>query len=362
MTYGRRMDKSRNSERVTTTSVKPDQLLYTWVSADMSENHTALISHELRTPLTAIRGALGLILSGKLGDTNNRIRRLLQIACQNTERLMRLTHAIEGDPNLLDAVLDAVDLEQLRLANELHSAIIRQDLYLQFQPIFSLETMEIRGFEALCRWHNLRVGEVPPDVFIPLAESSTAINHLGHWVLQEACGQLSKWLAHTPLFVSVNVAPSQILNAVFVAQVQDILDSTGIPPQFLHLEITESVFSRNFDAALRILYQLKDLGVKLYIDDFGVGYSCLSRLVNFPIDAIKIDRSFIHRANWNVIETIILLAQKQKLEIIAEGAETIWQVDQLRSLGCHKGQGYYFARPMDIANATKMLTENLAIA
>ena len=352
----------------------------------------ALISHELRTPLTCIRGAIGLLLSGKIGTISQQGQRMLEIALNNTDRLVRLTNMIESNPEAQAKILTAEDLERLRLGNDLYSAVAsalrndrvnsekhssslppnqtanletNQELALNYQPIVDLDTKKITGFEALARWYNPRLGTVSPGEFIPIAEETGLINDLGIWVLRTACKQLHQWQQQfpqnspnqSPLTMSVNVSGIQLADPEFIFQVQAVLAEYPLLPTSLRLEITESVLMENKGATLDTLNQLKNLGIKLYIDDFGTGYSSLSRLYELPLDVLKIDQSFIRQQKWDLVYTLMLLAHSQKLGVIVEGVETQAQCDRLHSLGCTNVQGYLFSKPVDTTAATKFLME-----
>lgn len=355
----------------------------------------SLISHELRTPLTCIRGAIGLLLSGKIGTIPQQGQRMLEIALNNTDRLVRLTNMIESNPETQAKILTAEDLERLRLGNDLYAAVAsafrhdyhakasqndpatlpinhlanldaNQELTLNYQPIVDLETKEITGFEALARWYNPRLGTISPGEFIPIAEETGLINELGMWVLRTACKQLHDWqqqfpqrsLNPSPLTMSVNVSGIQLADPEFINQVQAVLADYPLLPTSLRLEITETVLMENKGATLDTLNQLKNLGIKLYIDDFGTGYSSLSRLYELPLDILKIDQSFIRQQKWDLVYTLMLLAHSQKLGVIVEGVETQSQCDRLQSLGCTDAQGYLFSKPVDTIAATKFLRDN----
>ncbi len=324
-----------------------------------TEEFIAIISHELRTPLTSIRGAIGLLLSGKLGNVSQKGQRMLEIALSNTDRLERLTNVIESDPETQAKLITTEDLDRLRLGNDLRSAINRQELEVHYQSIVNLETTEIMGFEALVRWRNQRLGVVPPDQFIPIAEESNLIIPLGLFVLKTACQQLHQWQQEfpreIPLTMSVNVSGRQLEDPEFILEVQNILQEIPLAPNSLRLEITESVLMENQAIVLETLHQLKKLGIKIYIDDFGTGYSSLSRLYELPLDVMKIDKSFIQQQKWDLIYTLMLLAHSRRLDVIVEGVETKVQCDRLLELGCVHGQGYFFAKPVKAETATESL-------
>jgi diguanylate cyclase (GGDEF)-like protein len=248
----------------------------------------------------------------------------------------------------------AMDL--LELERDLRKAIERRELFLQYQPIVSLSTGTLRGFEALIRWQHPERGLIPPVKFIPIAEETGLIIQIGKWVLNEACRQMYQWqqlfTLDEPLMISVNLSGKQFMQPDLLEQMREVLQRTGLDPRSLKLEITESVVMENIEMATRTLEQLRALGVELSIDDFGTGYSSLSYLQRFPVSTLKIDRSFISRMTENegtaeIVRTIMKLAQNLGMDVVAEGVETERQRDQLTALECEFGQGYYFARPMD---------------
>ena len=235
-------------------------------------------------------------------------------------------------------------------------AIERQEFRLRYQPIVSLRTGELSGFEALVRWEHPEMGEVEPSKFIPMTEETGLIIPLGQWILAEACEQMRDWQdrfpATIPLSISVNLSCRQLADPDLVAHVQAIKQMSGLAPYTLRLEITESLMMEDTDSSTAMVEKLRDLGIGIHVDDFGTGYSSLSSLPHLPIDTLKIDRSFIanmlknHRTE-QIVRTIISLANALELEVTAEGVETREQLERLRELGCGHAQGYYFSAPLD---------------
>jgi EAL domain-containing protein (putative c-di-GMP-specific phosphodiesterase class I) len=225
-------------------------------------------------------------------------------------------------------------------------------------------TGQIIGVEALARWRHPEHGLVPPSEFIPLAESTGLIRDIGLWVLREACRQAVRWQATgTPLRLSVNLSGQQILQADLVDRVTEILAETGLPASHLALEMTESVLIDNSEEVLATLLALRDLGVSISLDDFGTGYSSLSYLHRFPIDTLKIDRSFVERLSNGgdaaLIATILALAVSLGMETVAEGIEDAHQARVLRRQGCTTGQGYHFSPPVSAAKIGHLLREQV---
>lgn len=253
----------------------------------------------------------------------------------------------------------------LKLETDLRRAIEREEFCVHFQPIVSLETQALVGFEALARWNHPERGLVPPDEFIPIAEENGLIAEIGALVLRQACTQMREWqsaIGRETLTISVNLSGKQLTQTDLIQQIQNTLTETGLNPSCLRLEITESVVMENAELATNTLLQLRKLGVHLSIDDFGTGYSSLSYLHRFPVNTLKIDRSFIGRMakgdeNSEIVRTICTLANNLGMEVVAEGVETREQLELLRSLKCEYGQGYLFSRPVDAEKATALLLE-----
>jgi diguanylate cyclase (GGDEF)-like protein len=257
-----------------------------------------------------------------------------------------------------------------QLETELRSAIERQEFQLYYQPIVSLKTLKVTGFEALVRWQSPQRGFVSPGVFVPLAEETGLIIPLGQWILQEACLQINRWREqfpeHSSLMMSVNLSQRQFTQVDLVKQIQLILEEIGVDRNRLKLEITESHMMTDVEKGLALLQQLKTLGLKLSLDDFGTGYSSLSNLHTFPIDTLKIDQSFVNRLSESqeshkyaqIVRTIIMLGHNLEFDVIAEGVETAHQVRALQSLECEYGQGYFFSKPLPNEAATELLTNN----
>ncbi len=253
------------------------------------------------------------------------------------------------EPELYDATVARMELKA-----DLRDALERGELHVAYQPFVDIETAAITGSEALMRWNHPRRGQIPPIDFIPRAEESGLILDLGRWILESACRQTRVWqeLTGNPdLTVSVNLSGRQVADADLVADVGRILAASGLDPQRLTLEITESVLVRDVETTVAAFRALKALGIRLAIDDFGTGYSSLSYLRQFPIDILKIDRSFVNSLDGSadsmaLVRSILDLSTTLRLDTVAEGIETSEQHRALRGLGAHRGQGHLFARPM----------------
>jgi EAL domain-containing protein (putative c-di-GMP-specific phosphodiesterase class I) len=250
-------------------------------------------------------------------------------------------------PEMHAAIVDRLDLE-----TGLRHALPRGELVLHFQPVVALDGGRFVGAEALLRWRHPRRGVVAPNAFIPLAEATGVILPIGRWVLAEACLEAARWTgrADGPA-VSVNVSGRQLEDPEFQAHVAEALAAAGLDPRRLILEITEGTLMRDTDAALRRLRELKALGVRLAVDDFGTGFSSLAYLQRFPVDVLKIDKAFVDGVasggrNTALARTVIALGDALGMSTVAEGIEDAAQQAQLVALGCRHGQGYLFARPM----------------
>lgn len=263
------------------------------------------------------------------------------------------------DPSLRDWAMKRMELE-----SDLRRALVAEQLFLNYQPILSLQTGRLTGFEALLRWAHPKQGTIAPADFIPIAEETGLIIPIGEWVLREACRQMAAWHQAYPMMsmltINVNISGKQFNQPDLVDQVKRVLEETGLPAQCLKLEITESVFMENIETADAILSDLQNLGVQFQIDDFGTGYSSLGYLHRFPITTIKIDRSFVNRLGINgskseIVRTIVALARDLGMEAVAEGVETEEQLEQLKSFGCGYGQGYLISRPVGTAAAEELL-------
>jgi diguanylate cyclase (GGDEF)-like protein/PAS domain S-box-containing protein len=254
----------------------------------------------------------------------------------------------------------------LQIETDLRRALEREECRVYYQPIMDLASGRVRGFEALLRWQHPTRGMVMPDVFIPVAEETGLIGPLGLWVLRTSCKQMKVWQERYPqvpaLSIAVNVSTRQLAQPALVDQVQSILDETGLPAGTLILEITESALMHNLQAGTAMVKRLHEIGVRLSIDDFGTGYSSLAYLQSFPVDTLKIDRSFVARMSrehgqGEIVRAIIALARNLGIGVTAEGVETVEQLAALRALDCKSAQGFYFAAPQPPEIAEKLLGE-----
>ncbi len=313
------------------------------------------ISREISQPFD-LRGyavytsvSLGIVPGSETYGEPEEVLRDANIALVRAKKMGRAKRVV------FDQSMRAETIRRLLLETDLRRALERAELRLDYQPVISLQTGEVLGFEALCRWHHNKHGLIGPSEFIPLAEESGLIVPIGRWALQTACEDALAWCprAHTPChqWVAVNVSGRQLSHPSFVDEVRHVLRDTGMPPNRLHLEITESVLMENAEASREILAALRATGVGLSIDDFGTGYSSLAYLRRFPIETLKIDRAFLAKDadaedSWAIIETIRSLARILGIGVVVEGVETTEHALRLRAMGCQAAQGYLFARPI----------------
>jgi diguanylate cyclase (GGDEF)-like protein/PAS domain S-box-containing protein len=254
-------------------------------------------------------------------------------------------------------------LSKIELEADLHKAVKNNEFLLLYQPILNLETKQIRGVEALIRWNHPTRGIISPMDFIPLAETTGLIIPIGHWVIEQACSQLSKLsVADKDFSVTINISGKQLQHPDFVSETIEVIKNSGVNPYHVILEITESQMIHNMNATHKRLCELKSFGIRLALDDFGTGYSSLNCLHQFPIDILKIDKSFVDGISDGtetaaVAKTIIALSEALKLKTIAEGIETVDQVETLLRFGCKYGQGFYFDKPMSESDLEKAIAK-----
>jgi diguanylate cyclase (GGDEF)-like protein/PAS domain S-box-containing protein len=260
--------------------------------------------------------------------------------------------------------MNQLGIERLELENGLRYALERGELLLHYQPRVNITTGRIIGAEALVRWQHPTLGLVSPGKFIPLAEETGLIVPIGEWVLEQACRQNKIWQekGYPPMHIAVNLSARQFQGQGLVEKVRGVLEATGLEPEYLELEITESITMQDVEFTIRTLHELSSMGIQISIDDFGTGYSSLNYLKRFPIHTLKIDQSFIREStndpyNAAIVTTVIYLAQALRLKVIAEGVETVEQLAFLRENRCDEMQGYLFSRPLPTEQFEQMLKE-----
>jgi diguanylate cyclase (GGDEF)-like protein/PAS domain S-box-containing protein len=295
--------------------------------------------------------SFGIVLNTKMYDDPETIIRDADAAMYHAKEKGRSQFKI------FDKTLHEKALNLLQIETDLRKAIENKEFDLFYQPIVSLDNISILGFEALIRWNHPTQGLVYPDSFIHVAEETGLIIPIGRWVLKKACRDLRRWdeqvKSELPLFMSVNISSKQFLRPSLIDDIKEILDETGLSPDKLKLEITETALMEDVHETIPLIQRLKDLGVQIVIDDFGTGYSSMSYLQQLPIDTLKVDQSFISRIennnddeNKNIVETIVSLAHKLGLKVVAEGVETNKQHSVLSQMNCQMAQGYLFSRPL----------------
>jgi diguanylate cyclase (GGDEF)-like protein/PAS domain S-box-containing protein len=335
-------------------------LLEELVSAEEALDVVARVEESLRAPI-GLRGrevnvtaSVGLAHAAP-GDAADEILRNADVAMYCSKESGSGRHTV-FEPRMHAAIVDRLELE-----SDLRGALDREELHLLYQPVVSLASGEIEGFEALSRWSHRSRGELAPQHFIQLAEDTGLIVQIGRWVINNACDELVRWHAlarngaqglHSDLRMGINISGSQLEHESFVPDVADALARSGAPASRVVLELTEGTLMRRTAETLKRLHALKELGVQLAIDDFGTGYSSLSYLQRFPIDVLKVDKAFVEGiarsgGDGALARTILALGEMMKVRTLAEGIETQEQCDALIALGCRFGQGYLFSRPMD---------------
>jgi diguanylate cyclase (GGDEF)-like protein len=253
---------------------------------------------------------------------------------------------------LFDRTMHEQVMSRLLLESKLRNALQNEELTLHYQPIVSVDTGAVQGFEALLRWQPSGLNPIPPSTFVPVAEQCGLIVPISVWVLRKACLEAASWRQldpADPLYVSINISSKHFSHAGFIGHVKDALEESAVDPQCITIELTESLAMNDVAATGQTMSQLRTLGVKLSIDDFGTGYSSLSYLRRFPVDTLKIDQSFVKTMdaeNYAIVKTIVGLARNLDLKVIAEGVETTDQHQLLALAGCGSAQGYLFAEPM----------------
>ncbi len=259
-------------------------------------------------------------------------------------------------------------VSSLRLETDLRRAVERREIVPFYQPVVDLDTGTVVGFEALARWRHPSRGMLLPDLFIPVAEETGLVVELGEWMLAEACRQAREWQRRHPrwskLGISVNVSGRQLSQPGLAAEVERVLGATGLDPACLTLEITETALMHNLSVGASVVQRLAAMSVGLHLDDFGTGYSSLAYLHSFPVQALKVDRSFVNRMDREpqeaaIVKAIVSLAHDLGIEVVAEGVETRAQVAALRALRCGRGQGFLFAEPLPADQAERLLTSGL---
>ncbi|MDR3043734.1 MAG: EAL domain-containing protein [Desulfovibrio sp.] len=301
------------------------------------------------TKVVRTSASIGMVLRTQGYDTADALLRDADIAMYQAKAQGK------GRFRVFNQSMHRHTMEMMTLEGDLSMAMRRKQLYLEYQPVFAVDGARLLGFEALVRWRHPTEGAVPPARFIPMAEETGLILRIGQWVLEQAAATLARWRATLPgardLYVSVNLSARQASQPNLTGRVARVLSDTGLPPDALKLEITETAIMKDPDGALQRLEALRRLGVGIGIDDFGTGYSSLAYLQRFPVDTLKVDRSFVSAVagdaeNREIVRTVVTLGRSLGLHVVAEGVETAEQLAIVAELGCHSVQGYHFSRPV----------------
>jgi len=310
------------------------------------------VPFELGDHNVVIGASVGIAIAPDDGDSADQLLKNADMA------LYRSKEEGRGRFHFFEPEMDIKAQTRRVLELDLRNAITAEEFEVFYQPIVNLAENRITGFEALLRWNHPSRGRVPPNDFIPLAEETGLIGAIGEWVIRQACAEAMRW--PSDMRVAVNVSPMQFRNKTLVLAVVSALAATGLRPDLLELEITETVLMNNNEATLAALHQLRDLGVRISMDDFGTGYSSLSYLRSFPFDKIKIDQSFVRDLaerpdSIAIIRAVTGLGQSYGITTTAEGVETQEQLDQMRAEGCSEVQGYFYSKPVPAGEIAQLL-------
>jgi diguanylate cyclase (GGDEF)-like protein/PAS domain S-box-containing protein len=330
---------------------------------DMARRLLSQLSEHFKLPdrEVLITASIGIALSTNGYEHAEEVLRDADTAMYQAKSLGRARYEV-FDQGMHAKAPDLVEIE-----TDLWRALERDELTLDYQPIVSLRTGGIAGFEALLRWMHPSRGIVSPIEFISVAEETGLIIPIGQWVLNQACRQTREWQKRypqkPPLHISVNLSPKQFMQRDLIDQISLALDSGGLSPGSLKVEITEGMVMQNVESTMQMLGQLQALGIAISLDDFGTGYSSLSYLHRFPISTLKIDQSFVSSMSNNqesleIVRTILGLARNLKMEVIAEGVETLEQAVELRAMNCDYGQGFYFSKALNANSAVRFLSSD----
>ncbi|MFN8674172.1 MAG: EAL domain-containing protein [Candidatus Sericytochromatia bacterium] len=326
-----------------------------------------MIQRELRKPFIINEKevfsnvSIGIAYNFSGNESPDEVLRASDIAMSKAKSLGKARYQI------FDSSMQKNTVETFELETDLRHAIERDELKLYYQPIINLKTGKITGFEALVRWFNKNKGLIPSDIFIPIAEETGYIIKIGKWVFKEACKQLKIWnetlFKENNITININISSRQFSHPRLVDHIYEIINGVGIEPNKIKIEITESSIMDNVEQSRKMLEKLQEIGLQIQIDDFGTGYSSLSYLHRFPVNNLKVDKSFVSKMsisddNLEIVKTIIMLAKNLNLKTTAEGIETKEQLNKLRELNCEYGQGYYFSRPIPVEEVEIFINNN----
>jgi diguanylate cyclase (GGDEF)-like protein len=318
----------------------------------------------LSTVAVRVSASVGIAFAGRGDEVPEQILQDADTAMYQVKRSGGARHAV------VDLREQSIDTRRADLSRDLRDAVGRGQLRTEYQPIVAMADGHLSGVEALLRWSHPSLGMVGPETVVPLAEQTGLISEIGRWMLEQACLDRNRWAVghqrHCGLDIAVNVSAHQLMGPDFACTVEGVLTSTGTAADLVTLEVTESVFLQDSARALIVLQSLKDLGVRLALDDFGTGYSSLSYLKQFPVDIVKIDRSFVadlghDPTSRHIVNAIVGLGHDLRMTIVAEGVESPTQYEEVRALGCDAYQGYYFSRPQPPEGLEAYLVDDLAV-
>jgi predicted signal transduction protein with EAL and GGDEF domain len=298
--------------------------------------------------------SVGIAVGPQDGSDSDRLLKNADLALYRAKAVNR------GNFSFFEPAMDAKAQARRVLETDLRDALQRGEFEMYYQPVVNLEENKISGFEALLRWHHPTKGLVSPSEFIPLAEETGLIVPLGEWVIRKACGDAQSW--PSDIRVAVNVSPTQFLNNKLTTFIVSALAASGLAPNRLEIEITESVLMKDNEATLATLHQLRGMGVRIAMDDFGTGYSSLSYVRSFPFDKIKIDQCFVRDLKDNpdsisIIRAVTGIGESFGMTTTVEGVETQEQLDTMRSEGCNEVQGFFYSKPMPLGDVPALLAK-----
>jgi len=304
--------------------------------------------------------SIGIMMGNLHHDSPDQVLRDAEIA------LYRAKGDGRGGYRIFHPDMQSTAMDLYRTVGNLRNALEKDEFELYYQPIVSLASNRLMGFEALIRWNHPTMGTVPAGKFISIAEDSGLIYPIGKWTLQRACEQMAKWQNQLPgslkVTISINISAKQLQSTDLIDEIRAVLSQTGIAPDSLILEVTESSIIQNMDLASQNTQRLKELGVQIHLDDFGVGYSSLNVLHRLPIDALKLDKSFIREVakdprSLDIVKSVLLLCKNLNIDVVAEGIETEFELNILKNMQCELGQGYFFSKPMHEEDASSLILQ-----
>ena len=320
---------------------------------------------KLGSHLVTTTASIGIVLGSTEYEQSSELLRDADTAMYQAKGLGKARHEIFNEQMHIRAI------QRLELENDLRQALAVKEFTLFYQPIINLADGKLEGFEALVRWHHPTKGLISPNDLIPIAEETGLIIPLEEWILDQACYQLNVWQdkfsLHHKITISVNLTLNELKKSDFLTTIDRILADNNVSGSSIKLEITENMLMEDNEEMMALLFAIKEREIELCIDDFGKGFSSLSYLPRFPIDILKIDRSFVSfmdcdQNNFEVVRTIISLAHSLGIKVVSEGIEKVTQLEQLQSLGSEFGQGFLFSRPLNAESAELMIKSNIGRA